>query len=184
MNERPPIVIVSKLDELLPVIRHEMKLGGVTQNELAEHLGVAYVTANRMLNGRTAMSIEQLFKILAYLGLGVALAPPKGSAPRDAAPAPARRKTPADHGVGLGDLVAAGRVAVGDTLVSLPGSLHVQATVGEGGTVVLDGNTYTSVSTAAKAVRGGTTTNGWGFWGANGRSLDSIRKEMLAAGGS
>lgn len=178
-GERRPIIVCKTREEILAVLRHEMKLASVSQQELAEHMGVAYVTVNRLLTGKTPLSLEHLYTVLGYLGIGVALAPPR-TGPTDVTAQPRKRKTPVDLGVTVPDLIRAGKIAVGDILNSNQGSFDAVAEVGLGGVLILeDGNEYTGLSSAAKEIRG-TTTNGWAFWALNGRSLDAVRKEYLA----
>lgn len=178
-NERPPIIVCKTPDEIIPVLRYELKLRGMEQTELAERLGVSYVTTNRLLNGKSPLSLDQLYKILALLGIGVALAPPR--APVQDVSDVAKRKPPVTLGVTLQSLFNAGMIKAGDILTSIPGENHVIAEVGLRGDLILeDGSEYSSPSSAAKEVRGGTTVNGWTFWGLDGRSLDSMRKELLA----
>lgn len=95
------------------------------------------------------------------------------------ASARAPRRTPKFYGVSLEDLLNAGLVAVGDTLVSMQALYPATASVGEGGTVVLNGTSYPKPSAAAVAVRG-KETNGWDFWAVKGPTashrLSAIRK--------
>lgn len=182
-TDRPPIIVCSKPEEIVNVLRYELKLSGLTQTELGEAVGLSMVTINRALNGKSALSIEQLYLVLARLGIGIALAPPKTAPAAAAALVPAKtRKKPVDLGVTLGDLFRAGKIKAGDVLESLPGDWNAVAEVGLRGELILeDGNEYSGPSTAAREVRGGTTTNGWTFWGLDGKSLDEMRHELLEA---
>jgi transcriptional regulator with XRE-family HTH domain len=177
-TDRPIIIRVTDLNQLVPALRYELGLSGKTQQELAEHMGVSYAITNRMLNGKGVLSVQQLFRLAGYLGIAVQLAPPKDTSSKPAVPEKAR-KTPVDLGVTLQDLFSAGKIAAGDILSSAQGEWNAIAEVGLRGDLILeDGAEYTSPSTAAKAVRG-TTTNGWNFWAKDGQTLDSLRRELL-----
>jgi transcriptional regulator with XRE-family HTH domain len=181
MNDRPPIIVCTKIEEIVTVLRYELRLSGLTQAELGEQVGLSMVTINRALNGKSALSIEQLYTILAHLGIGLALAPPKSSPARNVTAVTKTRKAPIDLGVTLQDLFRAGKLKAGDILESVPGDWNAVAEVGLRGELIIeDGTEFTSPSTAAKEIRGGTTTNGWTFWALNGKSLDEMRKELLS----
>ncbi|UQE75973.1 DUF262 domain-containing protein [Gordonia sp. PP30] len=80
-------------------------------------------------------------------------------------------------GVTIGDLVVAGLLAVGARLKGRrPG---IEAVVGEGGTIMLDGKRFTSPSGASRHVSDGRQVNGWLYWSLDdGRSLSDVRTEL------
>lgn len=65
----------------------------------------------------------------------------------------------------LPDLMTAGRVKVGEELVSLNSLWPASAKVAPDGQVIFDGTTFTSLSSAASAAKKGGAANGWEFWG-------------------
>lgn len=50
-----------------------MKARGITQVQLAEHLGISKSSVNNYLSGRRKISIENIEKALLYLGLEITL---------------------------------------------------------------------------------------------------------------
>lgn len=96
---------------------------------------------------------------------------------------PARaRRTSRFFGITLAEIIDAGLLSEGDSLISTNGVWPASAVIGLGGTVVYDGVTYPTPSAAASAVKNG-PANGWEFWaveGANSRtSLAGFRAKVL-----
>jgi len=77
--------------------------------------------------------------------------------------APAAKRTSRFVGITLADIVKAGLITEGTTLVSNNGAWPATAVLGESGSVIYDGTTYPTPSAAASAVKGG-AANGWEFW--------------------
>jgi len=77
--------------------------------------------------------------------------------------APAAKRTSRFFGITLTDIVKAGLITEGTTLVSNNGAWPATAVLGESGSVIYDGTTYPTPSAAASAVKGG-AANGWEFW--------------------
>lgn len=88
----------------------------------------------------------------------------------DDAPPAAARRTSRFVGITLKQLVNAGVVSAGAKLVSVNRTWPATAAVEADGRVTVNGDSFSTPSAAAAAVRGG-ATNGWEFWaieGANG----------------
>jgi len=85
----------------------------------------------------------------------------------------------------IGDLVEAGKLAVGERLVPPPGrGGPAVATVAEDGTLELDGEVFRTPSAAAKRATGKVAEHGWRFWRVEreGRQveIDALREELGA----
>jgi hypothetical protein len=100
----------------------------------------------------------------------------------DPVAAPTAKRTSRFFGITLTDIVKAGLIAEGTTLVSNNGAWPATAVLGEGGSVICDGTTYPTPSAAASAVKGG-AANGWEFWavddGTKRVTLGSLRAQYL-----
>lgn len=106
-----------------------------------------------------------------------------------------KRKSPSRIAGGIPDLIGAGLIVPPMGLEKKYKSVHLEATIVEGGQVVWDGSTYDSPSTAAgmarKSVVGAPEgrpypqTNGWAFWqyrdAETGRLqyIDNLRQQYL-----
>lgn len=102
----------------------------------------------------------------------------------DVAPAASARRTSRFFGITLAEILAAGLLSEGTTLVSNNGAWPATAVVGPDGTVVYDGKTYPTPSAAACAVKDG-PANGWEFWavddGSKRVTLGTLRARYLEA---
>lgn len=91
--------------------------------------------------------------------------------------------TKAHYGVTLKDLLAAGKLRVGDTLVFTYPGHPASGTVLADGSLDVGGSVYSSPSSAAAMVRGG-ATNGWQYWaladGNGSKALAFLRAELTA----
>lgn len=79
------------------------------------------------------------------------------------------------RGIQLSDLVAAGIVPVGATLVSTSRKWPSEARILEDGQIEIEGDAFESLSAAGTAATRGTSVNGWNFW-----ALGSPEGERLA----
>jgi hypothetical protein len=109
------------------------------------------------------------------------------------APPPTARPLPADPGAAtervtypwtIGDLVAAGKLFAGERLLPRPGKYSTPATVGEDGTLEVEGELFQTPSAAAKRVTGTQAVPGWHFWcvDRDGQpvQLDTLREQLGA----
>jgi hypothetical protein len=71
--------------------------------------------------------------------------------------------TKSHFGVTLADLMHAGLLDAATDLVSVNSAWPAEAKVGDDGSVILEGKSYSTPSAAAAAVKGG-AVNGWDFW--------------------
>jgi transcriptional regulator with XRE-family HTH domain len=62
-------------EELLEAVREGLKQRGVTQVELAKHLGFSAKHMNQVIHGKAGLGLHHMFEILAYLEVGVMLVP-------------------------------------------------------------------------------------------------------------
>ena len=78
------------------------------------------------------------------------------------------------------DLLSAGLLAAGATLVFDRAGKHAEASVTSDGLLVVDGKSYTSPSTAAAKALGLKAANGWKSWrvGPSGPTLADLRAEL------
>lgn len=60
-------------DSVTDTIRGELKRRGVSQAQLAEHLGVTQQTVSRRFSGQVPLNIDEIEAIASYLGLQVRL---------------------------------------------------------------------------------------------------------------
>ncbi|GAA4873541.1 GmrSD restriction endonuclease domain-containing protein [Serinicoccus chungangensis] len=81
-----------------------------------------------------------------------------------------------DETIDMRDLLAAGVVSIGDTLVGRIDSSHV-AQIGSSGVLLASGREFTSPSAAAKHLRGKQSNGWWYFRVADGRTLRDVRRE-------
>jgi hypothetical protein len=87
-----------------------------------------------------------------------------GFEPQPADDTPATNgRTNTYFGIGLAELVKAGALTPG-RLTSTNGAWPASAELTTSGTIRYDGQEYASPSTAASAVKGGGSANGWEFW--------------------
>ena len=76
----------------------------------------------------------------------------------------ARKRTQRFYGMTVKDLIGAGLIAAGDTVVSTNGVWPATGTITVHGGVEVDGKPYPTPSAAAASVKGGAAVNGWDFW--------------------
>src|SRR5690606_33892748 len=81
-----------------------------------------------------------------------------------------------DENVVVRDLLSAGVVAIGDTLIGRIDSSHI-AHIGEGGVLHAGGKEFASPSAAAKHLRGRQSNGWWYFRLEDGRTLRDVRRE-------
>ncbi len=109
------------------------------------------------------------------------------------APPPTDRGLPSDQRAGgdrvtypwtIADLVAADKLVPGERLRPRAGKYSTPATVGEDGTLEVDGEIFQTPSAAAKRVTGTIAVPGWHFWCAerDGQlvQLDALREQLGA----
>ena len=101
-----------------------------------------------------------------------------------------RTKAPprTDYRVTVAELVDAGLVEDGETVVALRKRVgNVEGTLSASGTLTVRGETYASLSGAAKAVSGTSSEAGWEYWavrrGGQLVSLFELRRQFIAARG-
>lgn len=68
-------LIAETAAEVVPLIRQELEAKGKTQRQLAAHLGFTTKHMSQIMTGKAGASLPVLFRILAYLGVGIAMAP-------------------------------------------------------------------------------------------------------------
>lgn len=79
-------------------------------------------------------------------------------------PVSSSRGRPRQYNVTVSDLLAAGMLTVGESLVSTMATYPASATVNVDGTLSVDGQTFPTLSAAGGHVRSGKATNGWSYW--------------------
>ena len=102
-------------------------------------------------------AVEPVAALLRLLGFSP-------DAEEDLPAVPASRGAPRQYNVTVADLLAAGRLTVGESLVSTMATYPASATVNTDGTISVDGRTFPTLSAAGGTVREGRATNGWSFW--------------------
>ena len=121
-------------------------------------------------------SIVPISRVLRLLGYGLE---PEGEVPT---PKVASRTK---FGVSIADLIAAGRLKVGESLAFTYPGLSASASIQSDGRLLVDTVVYETLSAAAGALRGG-PTNGWAYWAiteptGNPVAMADIRAQYLAA---
>jgi hypothetical protein len=98
-------------------------------------------------------------------------------------PGPAHRAR-THYGVGIPQLMAAGLLKAGDSLIGVHRGTEHQAIVLDDGRIKLAGDEpFTSLSSAAACARGTKSANGWDFWQLQTRRerrpLKELRDELI-----
>lgn len=98
-------------------------------------------------------------------------------------PGPAHR-TRANYGIGVSELMAAGLLKAGDTLIAVHrGNEHRAIVLDDGRIKLAGGEPFTSLSSAATYAKQTKSANGWEFWQLQTRrerrSLKEIRDELV-----
>jgi transcriptional regulator with XRE-family HTH domain len=60
---------MKEIDELLILIKQTREEKGISQKELAKHLGISQPAYNNIESGATALKVETLFQIASFLGI-------------------------------------------------------------------------------------------------------------------
>lgn len=88
------------------------------------------------------------------------------------------------YAVSISDLIGAGLLEAGDTLVNAGEGGDIWAHVMPDGQIEYDGDIYEKVSSAASQAKGGTAVNGWEYWHADTpdglRPIAALREQYLA----
>lgn len=116
--------------------------------------------------------VPTILAALRLAGLDVSPAPDNPTAK------PTRKRS--TNSTTIADLVAAGVLRAGETLIFDSRGRSAEALVNPAGEIVLYGTTYSSPSGAARAVLGGRASNGWKAWtvGADGPTLAVLRNRF------
>ena len=121
--------------------------------------------------------IVPISRVLRLLGYGLE--------PEDEVPEPKSATPKQKYGVTVADLIAAGHISSGDSLVFTYPGHPASAVVQADGSIVVDTTRYETLSAAAGALRGG-STNGWQYWAitepsGNQVPMADLRARFLAA---
>lgn len=68
------VVVATRADEVMPLIRKQMAVKGKAHIVMAKHLGISEVHMSRIMNGKSGLSLPMLFAILEYLDISMLLA--------------------------------------------------------------------------------------------------------------
>lgn len=105
-------------------------------------------------------SVLPIRRVLRLLGYDPATADDTGTV----ATVTKARRTSRFYGITLKQVIDAGFLAPGSTVVSANSAWPASGLVHTDGTLEVDGTSYPTPSAAASAVKGGGAANGWDFW--------------------